>query len=98
MNVRKVKKRYFVFSILLFLILIWFSYDIYIKHSMESDVIDYLESNGYQDEEIEKISVSRSKPGITASVIFEDEKDKIYLYNYEDGEIVQSGYGVLNND
>ncbi|RCW63369.1 DUF3139 domain-containing protein [Saliterribacillus persicus] len=93
MNLRKIKKKHIVISIILLGLIVGFSYDLYTKNQMKNDVVAYLVNEGYQEEEISEISVHWSKPSTrpTASVIFKEEPDKVYFYMYDNEQIEPSG-------
>ena len=72
-----------------------FGYYKYNVYALKKETYDYLYSNGYEENEINKVEVINVKgPLLSTLVEFTDEPNVLYWYDKRDGEIVQIGiYG-----
>ena len=75
-----------------------FGYYKYNLYALKKETYDYLYSNGYEENEINKVEVINVKgPLLSTLVEFTDEPNVLYWYDKRDGEIVQIGIYELND-
>ncbi|WP_126428186.1 DUF3139 domain-containing protein [Brevibacillus marinus] len=72
----------------------------WVKNQMEMEVRAHLASRGYKPADIQdvKADYNRKLSGYTTKVIFRDEKNSIYYYDYINGNIVQTGLTTSDRD
>ena len=75
-----------------------FGYYKYNVYALKKETYDYLYSNGYEENEINKVEVINVKGPLLSSLVeFTDEPNVLYWYDKRDGEIVQIGIYELND-
>ena len=90
---------------LLFIILGGFSYVYIGKSNINHKLEAHLKDKGYKDSEIRSIEVNHSFMAVVLSynewnirVVFNDEPNTIYHYNYKKGSISQGGISGFTKD
>ncbi|MFC0522069.1 DUF3139 domain-containing protein [Pontibacillus salicampi] len=66
------------------------------KYLLEQQVKGYLtEERGYGEEDIREIQTNARKLTVEAFVVFQDEPEVQYRYQWRKGTINQNGYGLV---